>query len=145
MIAVVQRVRAASVTVGAKTVAQIGPGAVVFLGVFRSDSHETAKTLAARVSTLRYFDDAAGRLNRSIVEAGGAFLVVSEFTLCGDTRKGTRPNFTRAAPGPEAQPLYEDFLSALRECGRPVHRGVFGARMTVRLENDGPVTLITQA
>ena len=142
MIAVVQRVARASVTANGREVSRIGPGALVLLGIARGDTREGAVRFAERVHALRYFADEAGRLNRSIAEAGGAMLVVSQFTLLGDCRKGRRPGYGRAAPADEAAPLVDAFVDALRALGVPVDSGCFGAHMRVALENDGPVTLI---
>ncbi|MBO8141443.1 MAG: D-tyrosyl-tRNA(Tyr) deacylase [Firmicutes bacterium] len=141
MRAVVQRVRWAQVTVDGQVVGRIGPGLLVLLGVGRHDSPETAEGLADKLARLRVFDDEHGKMNRAPDEAGAEFLVVSQFTLYGDVRKGRRPSFTDAAPADMAQTLYERFQDALRRRGFRVESGRFGARMQVRLENDGPVTL----
>ena len=142
MRAVCQRVSQARVTVDGANVAQIGAGLVVLLGVARSDTAADASRMAAKVARLRIFEDARGRFDRSVLDTGGSALVVSQFTLLGDTRKGNRPSFTGAAPPEEAEPLYERFCAALRDLGAPVATGVFGARMAVELVNDGPVTII---
>lgn len=142
MRAVIQRVSRARVTVGDETVAAMGRGFVVLLGVTHADTVETADGLAAKVAALRLFQDAAGRMNLGLADAGGEVLCVSQFTLYGDIRKGNRPSFTDAA-GPElAQPLYERFCAGIEQAGLICHRGVFGAHMEVDLLNDGPVTLI---
>jgi len=138
--AVVQRVaRAASVPGGS-----IGAGLLVLLGVGHADDDGTADALAAKVARLRIFENADGKFDRSLLDAGGAALVVSQFTLFGDTSKGNRPSFTRAARPEQAEPLYERFCAALRELGVEVEQGVFGARMAVELVNDGPVTIIVE-
>jgi len=138
--AVLQRVARARVTPGG----EIGPGLVVLLGVAAGDRDEDADRLAGRVARLRVFEGGDGRFDRSLLETGGAALVVSQFTLLADTRKGTRPSFSDAA-GPElAEPLYERFCSALRGLGVPVETGVFGARMALELVNDGPVTIVLE-
>lgn len=142
MRAVVQRVSSASVTVDGEVRGACGQGLVVLLGVASGDDPETADRLAVKVARLRVFEDDAGRLDRSLVDVGGGALVVSQFTLVADTRKGTRPSFTAAADPKEAEPLYERFCNALRESGVPVETGAFGARMEVSLVNDGPVTII---
>jgi D-aminoacyl-tRNA deacylase len=140
--AVVQRVSEARVTVADERVAEIGRGLVVLLGVARGDSETEAERLAGKVARLRIFEDDAGKFDRSLLDEGGEALVVSQFTLIADTRKGNRPSFTQAAPPGEAEPLYEAFCAALASLGVPVARGVFGARMAVELANDGPVTIV---
>ena len=124
-----------------EVVAEIGPGLCVLLGVARGDDAPGAARLAARVARLRIFENEAGKFDRSVLEAGGAVLVVSNFTLIADTAKGNRPSFSDAAPPEEADPLYESFCRALRELDVPVETGVFGARMEVELVNEGPVTI----
>ena len=142
MIALVQRVAEASVAVGGETVGAVGPGVLVLLGVVRGDTAAEADWLAAKVAALRIFPDEAGKMNRSLRDTGGGALVVSQFTLAGDARKGTRPSYIRAALPADAEPLYEHFAAALGDAlGRPVATGVFGASMQVALVNDGPVTL----
>jgi len=140
--AVIQRVREASVSVEGREVAAIGPGLLIFLGVAHADTAEAARWLAGKVAALRIFEDAEGRMNRSVQEVGGAALVVSQFTLYGDARKGRRPSFTDAAPPDAALSLLRSFVGDLREQGLPVQEGVFGAKMQVRLVNDGPVTIL---
>ena len=140
MRAVVQRVARASSTPGGS----IGPGLLVLLGVGHADDEGTADALAAKVARLRIFENDEGKFDRSLLDAGGAALVVSQFTLFGDSSKGNRPSFTRAARPEQAEPLYERFSSALRELGVEVEQGVFGARMQVELVNDGPVTIIVE-
>ncbi|MEA2473309.1 MAG: D-aminoacyl-tRNA deacylase [Thermoleophilaceae bacterium] len=140
MRAVVQRVASASVSVDGAVVASIGPGLLVLLGVRAGDGEEEADRVARKIRALRVFEDGDGRMNVSVSDAGGAILCVSNFTLYGDTRKGNRPSFVEAAPPAEAEPLYERVRTALGAAG-----GVFGARMTVALENDGPVTVLVEA
>ena len=122
--------------------AEIGAGLLVLLGVAAGDTETDAERLAAKVARLRIFADDAGRVDRAVVDVGGAVLVVSQFTLLADTAKGNRPSFTAAAPPDEAERLYERFAAALRELGLTVEQGVFGARMEVELVNDGPVTIV---
>ncbi|HVF78618.1 MAG TPA: D-aminoacyl-tRNA deacylase [Solirubrobacteraceae bacterium] len=138
MRALVQRVSRASVTVDGKVVARIGPGLLVLLGVTHEDDAATAVKLARKVRALRVFADAEGRMNEPL--GAREVLVVSQFTLYGDTRKGNRPSYVAAAPGAVAEPLYEIFRGELSACG-----GVFGADMAVELVNDGPVTLLLQS
>jgi D-aminoacyl-tRNA deacylase len=140
--AVVQRVSGASVAVGGDVVSRIGAGLVVLLGVAAGDAADVAERMAAKVARLRIFEDDDGRFDRSLLDAKGEALVVSQFTLLGDTRKGNRPSFTDAAPPGDAGPLYEGFCAALEAEGVPVVRGVFGAHMAVELVNDGPVTIV---
>ena len=142
MRAVVQRVSAASVTVGARTIGQIGPGLLVLLGVETGDGPADARYIAAKVGDLRIFEDSARHMNRSVTDVGGAVLVVSQFTLAGDCRRGRRPSFDGAAPPDAAKPLYEDVIRELRAKGVPVETGEFQAMMQVSLVNDGPVTLL---
>ena len=138
MRAVVQRVRRASVSVEGEVISEIGPGMLILLGVAAGDSAEQADRIAAKISRLRIFDDAEGRMNEPLGER--AVLCVSQFTLLGDTSKGNRPSWTGAASGQEAEPLYERVCDALGAA-----RGAFGEHMVVGLENDGPVTLILEA
>ena len=123
-------------------VGAIGPGLCVLLGVARDDGEDDAARLAAKLARLRVFPDDEGRFDRSVVDAGGAALVISQFTLLADTAKGNRPSFTDAAPPERAEPLYERFCQELRAHGVPVETGVFGAKMEVELVNDGPVTIV---
>jgi D-aminoacyl-tRNA deacylase len=139
---VCQRVSEARVSVEGAVVGEIGAGLVVLLGVSRSDRDADADRLAGKVARLRIFEDRAGRFERSLLDVGGAALVVSQFTLIADTGKGNRPSFALAAPPEEAEPLYERFCAALADAGAHVQRGVFGARMAVNLVNDGPVTIV---
>ncbi len=145
MIAVVQRVREASVTVEGAVVGAIGPGLLVLLGVHTTDTAAEADWLARKVAGLRIFADEAGKMNRSVVDAGGEVLVVSQFTLYGDVQKGFRPSFIEAAAPDVAVPLYERFCRAVEaHVGRPVPTGRFGAMMDVALVNDGPVTILVE-
>jgi D-tyrosyl-tRNA(Tyr) deacylase len=139
--ALVQRVSTARVEVGGHTVGEIGPGLLIFLGVGGGDSEREAEALAAKIAKLRIFSDAAGKMNRSVLEAGNAALVVSQFTLYADTSRGNRPSFGAAAAPEEADRLYRYFSDALRALGLHVATGVFGADMQVSLTNDGPVTV----
>ena len=142
MRAVIQRVRCASVTVGEERIADIGRGLVVLLGVAAGDGPEDAARLARKTAELRIFADAAGRFDLSLLDISGQALVVSQFTLLADTRKGRRPSFTQAAPPEEAEPLVETFCATLRDAGVEVQTGRFGARMLVEIQNDGPVTIV---
>ncbi len=144
MRAVCQRVSEARVKVDQAVVGEIGAGLVVLLGVERGDAHADAERLAGKVGRLRIFEGASGHFDRSLLDVRGAALVVSQFTLLADSRRqrGTRPDFSRAAPKPEAEPIYERFCRALRDAGIPVASGVFGARMALELVNDGPVTIV---
>ncbi len=137
MRAVVQRVSEASVTVDGQIVGEIGTGLMVLLGVTHDDTEETARTLAAKIWRLRIM-----RGEKSAEDLGAAVLVVSQFTLYADTRKGRRPTWAAAAPGPVSEPLYERFCEELRILGATVGQGIFGADMEIRLTNDGPTTLI---
>ena len=121
---------------------EIGRGLVVLLGIAEGDTEAEAERLAGKVSRLRIFEHESGKFDRSLLDTGGAALVVSQFTLIADTAKGNRPSFSRAARPEIAEPLYDRFCAALRERGVPVQTGVFGARMAVELVNDGPVTII---
>lgn len=143
MRAVLQRVSAARVTVGGEETGAIGPGLLILLGVAAEDTEEDADWLVGRILALRVFPDDAGRLDRSLVEAGGGLLVVSQFTLLASLRKGTRPSFHPAARPEVARPLYERFCAlASTQLGRPVATGRFGAEMDVAAVNHGPVTLL---
>jgi D-aminoacyl-tRNA deacylase len=139
--ALIQRTSRAQVRVGDETVGEVGAGLVVLLGVGPEDDEATADTLARRVTELRIFDDADGRTNLSLLDVGGAVLVVSQFTLYADTRRGRRPGFTGAAAPDLAERLYLRFAAALRELGVEVATGRFGAVMAVELVNDGPFTI----
>jgi len=142
MRAVVQRVSEASVAVEGKVVGQIGPGLCVLVGVAQGDALADAEWMATKVCELRIFEDEAGKMNRSVLDTGGALLAISQFTLLGDAQKGRRPSFAAAARPEEAQPLYAKFCALCRERGVRVDEGVFRATMTVRIVNEGPVTLI---
>jgi D-tyrosyl-tRNA(Tyr) deacylase len=142
--AVVQRVTRASVRVGRELVGEIGPGVLVLLGVAAGDGVEDASALGGKVARLRIFENDEGRFDRSLLDVGGEALVVSQFTLLADTRKGTRPSFTGAATPERAEPLIATFVEALRAHGVRVETGVFAARMQVELVNDGPVTLVVE-
>jgi D-tyrosyl-tRNA(Tyr) deacylase len=138
MRAVVQRVSRASSSPGGS----IGRGLLILLGVAEGDDEAVARRLAAKVARLRIFEDDSGKFDRSLLDTGGAALVVSQFTLIAETAKGNRPSFSHAAAPDVAEPLYERFVDELRERGVPVEQGVFGARMAVELVNDGPVTIV---
>src|SRR5579883_1615189 len=142
MRAVVQRVSRAGVTVDGEVVGSVGRGLLVLLGVAPSDTEAGARWLADKVVGLRIFPDDEGKMNRDVSEAGGGVLVVSQFTLYGDFRKGRRPSFVGAAAPEVAEPLYEAFVAAVRARGVPAAAGRFGAMMQVELVNDGPVTLL---
>ncbi len=139
---VIQRVSRAEVRVEGKTVGRIGTGFLVLVGLERGDGPDEVDRAAAKVATLRAFEDGAGKLNRSLDEVGGAVLAVSQFTLAGSIRRGRRPSFDRAMPGPDAEPLFERFVARLEERGLEVRTGVFGELMEVELVNQGPVTLL---
>jgi D-tyrosyl-tRNA(Tyr) deacylase len=142
MRAVCQRVSEARVTVDGAVTGEIGAGLVVLLGIERHDEPGETRRLARKVAQLRIFEDEGGKFAHSLVDTAGAALVVSQFTLIADTRKGNRPSFANAAPAEQAEPLYEEFCKALAAEGVPVERGVFGARMAVALVNAGPVTIV---
>ncbi len=142
MRAVVQRVSRARVEVEGRMTGEIGEGLLVLVGVAKTDAEADAAQLAEKIAGLRLFNDDNGKMNRSVEEVGGAVLVVSQFTLHGDCRKGRRPSFDRAAPAAQAQTLYEKFLHVLRHRGLKVETGVFQATMEVELVNAGPVTLL---
>ena len=142
MRAVLQRVTRASVRVEGETVGEIGPGLLVLLGVARDDAEADGRYLLEKILGLRVFDDAEGRMNLSVVETGGALLVVSQFTLYGDVRRGRRPSWVEAAPPETAEPLYESFVEGARRAGLRVETGSFRRMMEVELVNDGPVTIL---
>ena len=142
MRAVVQRVSRAEVRVEGRATGSVGRGLLVLLGVGREDVEEDARLLADKVAALRVFEDAAGKMNLAVGEVGGGLLVVSQFTLLGDARKGNRPSFTGAAPPEAASALYDAFCAALREKGIAVATGVFRATMEVAPVNEGPVTIL---
>lgn len=145
MRAVIQRVKSSSVTVKNEVVGEIGKGLLVLLGVATSDSIDDAEYLADKIVNLRIFEDEDHKLNRSLIDIGGKMLVVSQFTLLGDCRKGRRPSFVKAAPPEKAKALYRRFVQRVRECGIGVETGRFGAAMKVSLINDGPVSLIVSS
>ncbi len=142
MRAVVQRVSSAAVTVGSRTIGSIGPGLLVLVGVEQGDGPLDAQYVAGKVRDLRVFEDDAHHMNRSVADVAGSVLVVSQFTLAADCRKGRRPSFDRAAPPEIARPLYEEVVRLLRADRLPVETGEFQAMMQVALVNDGPVTLL---
>jgi D-tyrosyl-tRNA(Tyr) deacylase len=145
MMALVQRVREASVEVDGEVVGSIGKGLLILLGVHRDDREQELDWVGRKCASLRIFSDDEGKMNRSVVDAGGEVLVVSQFTLYGSTARGNRPSFTDSAPPEQAERLYEQFVQMMSALiGRPVPTGVFGAHMQVRLQNDGPVTLIVE-
>lgn len=141
MRALIQRVRSGKVTVEGQTVAEIGRGLVILLGIGHTDNEEKASFLADKITTLRIFEDIEGKFNKSILDEGGAIIVVSQFTLYADARKGRRPSFTDAAAPEVAAPLVEKFADLLRARGISTQTGVFGAHMLVEIKNDGPVTI----
>jgi D-tyrosyl-tRNA(Tyr) deacylase len=138
---VLQRVSRAAVSVGERRVAQIGPGVVILVGVGPTDGEEQVQYLAEKIANLRIFEDEDGKINRSLLEVGGEAIVVSQFTLYADTRKGRRPSFTGAALAEAAAPLVEKLAARLSELGVPTQTGEFGAHMLVEIANDGPVTI----
>lgn len=142
MRAVIQRVTRARVTVNGEVAGQIGPGLMVLLAVGREDTSTAAVSMAERIVNLRIFNDAEGKMNRSLLDTGGALLAASQFTLYGDARGGRRPSFVQAAPAELGRALYEEFLSAVRAKGVHVETGVFQAHMSVEIVNDGPVTIL---
>lgn len=145
MRAVVQRVTRAKVSVDDHAVGEIGPGMLVLLAAGRGDGPDQIKWMAEKLAGLRIFSDESGKMNLSLIQVGGSMLVVSQFTLYGDCRKGKRPSYTGSAPPDEASTLYARFVETVRGMGIPVQEGVFGAMMQVDLVNDGPVTLIVDS
>lgn len=145
MKAIIQRVSRATVRVEGTTVGEIGVGLLVLLGVAQGDSEDDVRYMVEKLSTLRIFSDQAGKMNLAVSEAGGQLLVVSQFTLLGDTAKGRRPGFDQAAPPETARSLYEHVVNGLKLLGLHVATGRFGAHMAVELVNDGPVTLIVDS
>ena len=141
MRALIQRVKSGKVSVDNQTVAEIAHGLVILLGIGQGDNEEKARFLVDKIATLRIFEDDQGKFNLSMLDQGGAVIVVSQFTLYADTRKGRRPSFTEAAPPEVAAPLVEKFAELLRARGVPTQTGVFGAHMLVEIQNDGPVTI----
>ena len=142
---VLQRVESARVIMAGHAIAEIGKGLVVLLGIGPGDGEEQARLLAGKVANLRIFEDEQGKMNRSVLEVGGQAIVVSQFTLYADTRRGRRPSFTEAALPEIARPLVERFAELLRELGLPTQTGEFGAHMLVEIGNDGPVTIWLEA
>jgi len=143
MRAVVQRVKRTSVTVGGELKGSAGQGFNVLIGVMQGDTDAEAQLLAAKISKLRVFEDENGKMNKSVLDIGGEILVISQFTLCADIKKGNRPSFTDSAPPEEADRLYLAFCEHLREAGvKKVQTGVFAADMLVSIDNDGPVTIV---
>ncbi len=145
MRAVIQRVKSAGVSVDGNKVGSIGAGMLVLLAAASGDGPDQVKWMADKLCGLRIFSDEAGKMNLSLDQVRGEMLVVSQFTLYGDCRKGKRPSYTGAAPPEYAEPLYNKFIEHVRDKGIPVQAGVFGAMMLVELENDGPVTLIVDS
>ena len=145
MRAVVQRVSRAAATIGGETVGSIGPGLLALVGIRRGDDDAAGRWLCDKLLRLRVFEDGDGKMNRTVAEAGGGILLVSQFTLYGDVRKGNRPGFDEAAPPEEAEPLYDRMVALLREISPvPVATGRFRAEMAVELVNDGPVTILLE-
>jgi D-aminoacyl-tRNA deacylase len=142
---VVQRVSRSEVRVDGRRVASGGPGLLILVGIGREDAQDEAARMAEKVANLRIFEDDDGKMNRSIVDVGGEAVVVSQFTLYGDTTRGRRPSWIKAAAPEVADPAVERFAAALSSAGIPVQTGVFGAHMEVELVNDGPVTLVLEA
>ena len=142
MRAVIQRVRSASVTVEGQVVSEIGKGLLIFLGIAQEDTAADVNYIASKIANLRIFEDAEERMNLSILDVGGECLVVSQFTLYGDCRKGRRPSFIGAARPEKADPFYQAFMDEISRLGVPVKAGVFQAMMDVKLINDGPVTIM---
>lgn len=138
---VIQRVRQGRVSVNGEIIAEIGQGMVILVGVGPADGEEQARYLAEKIANLRIFEDEHGKINRSLLEVNGSAIVISQFTLYADTRKGRRPSFTDAAPPELASPLVERFAEMLREQGVETQTGQFGAHMLVEISNDGPVTI----
>jgi D-tyrosyl-tRNA(Tyr) deacylase len=142
MRAVLQRVSRAKVTVNNKVAGEIGPGLVVLLGVGAEDTADATKTMAERLANLRIFEDADGKMNRSLLDVQGSALVISQFTIYGDARGQRRPSFMAAARPEKARIVYEEFCTALRSLGLPVQTGIFQASMSLELVNEGPVTIL---
>jgi D-tyrosyl-tRNA(Tyr) deacylase len=138
---IIQRVKHGPVSIEGRAAAEIGTGVVILLGIGMEDGEEQARYLVEKIANLRIFEDEAGKMNRSLLDIGGAAIVVSQFTLYADTRKGRRPSFTDAAPPEIASPLVDRFAALLRQQGVPTQTGEFGAHMLVEIANDGPVTI----
>ncbi len=145
MRALIQRVTKSSVSVDGEVTGQIGKGLVILLGVTDNDTEEDARFLAEKCANLRIFSDSEGKFNLSCVEENGEILVISQFTLYADTRKGRRPSFIRAAHPETSEPLYRKFIACLKEMNLKVEEGIFGAMMKVEIHNDGPVTLMVES
>lgn len=141
----IQRVKSASVTIEKSLYSSIKEGILAFVGIEKGDSSEQVAKLADKISKLRIFEDENEKMNRSILDVGGEMLIVSQFTLCGDCKKGTRPSFDRSAPPEIANTLYEEFISKIKDKGINVGTGKFGAMMDVELINDGPVTFMLES
>lgn len=144
MKALIQRVKQASVSIDGKIYSEIGFGMVIFLGIEKTDEIQNAQKLTEKLLSLRIFDDEQGKMNKSLVDINGQILVVSQFTLMGDCKKGTRPSFDNAAPPDKAKKLYEDFVKIISQSGLKVKNGVFQAMMDISLINNGPVTLMVE-
>lgn len=144
MKALIQRVKKASVTIDGKLYSSIGQGLLVLLGVVKGDEKQNAELLAEKLLKLRIFEDENEKMNRSLLDVGGEMLVVSQFTLCGDCKKGTRPSFDKSAPPEIANELYEYFVTQIKSSNVPCKTGKFGAMMEVELINDGPVTFMVE-
>ncbi len=144
MRALIQRVKSGKVSVESNTVAEIAHGLIILLGIGQNDNVETAQFLAEKIATLRIFEDSQGKFNNSILDNHGSAIVVSQFTLYADTRKGRRPSFTDAARPEIASPLVDQFVELLSAQGVPTQTGIFGAHMLVEIENDGPVTIFLE-
>ncbi len=144
MRALLQRVSQASVTVDGRVVGQIGRGFCILLGVTHSDTNKEADWLANKIAGIRLFEDEAGKLNLGLSDIGGELLIVSQFTLYGDARKGRRPSFIAAARPEQSEPLYDYFVNQMRDAGFRVQTGIFGANMQVEIQNDGPITLMLE-
>lgn len=145
MRAVLQRVTRSKVVVDGEIVGSIGKGLNVLLGISKDDTMEDIPYLKDKIINLRIFEDEEGKMNRSLLDVGGEILLISQFTLYGDCRKGRRPNFMDALGGNEAKKIYDEFVKSLKETGIKVETGIFGAHMEVTIENDGPVTLIVES
>ena len=145
MRAVLQRVTRSKVVVDGEIVGSIGKGLNVLLGISKDDTMEDIPYLKDKIINLRIFEDEEGKMNRSLLDVGGEILLISQFTLYGDCRKGRRPNFMDALGGDEAKKIYDEFVKSLKETGIKVETGIFGAHMDVSIENDGPVTLIVES
>lgn len=144
MKALIQRVKKASVTINNQLYSEIGSGMLVLLGVEKGDNEQNAQLLVEKLAKLRIFEDEQGKMNRSILDVNGEMLIVSQFTLCGDCKKGTRPSFDKSAPPEIANSLYEYFISVVKSLNIPCKTGKFGAMMDVELINDGPVTFMIE-